>query len=280
MTSCSEDKPLDTLNSQNGAFVRFSGSEVKTMSYTLGKAVFDIEDANNNAVAYKIYQIKANIGGVEYPVVPANFTYSLPSHVEIPFQDLAGLFGLTAADLYYGDSFTFYAQVTTTDGRVIKGEVPDATATYPSGTNPDLLNTTYGYKQAMQFSLTVACPSYTAQDMVGTYTVSFDEFDEYSSRTPSGYQVQCVLGDQPNTLKFINFSNIGTDLVVTIDPASQSVTSSRTTIYNNFYTYGDCYATGLSGLVFSCIGQLQMNFSYSVGAGTFSGTYQMVFTKN
>jgi hypothetical protein len=282
-TSCEEDVVTDPGKLQQGGFARFSGNVVQTADFQNGngKVIFSVEDANENAVKYKIYKVGATIQGVDYPAVATNYEYALPSNVELTLGSLAQLFGLTSADLYFGDKFTFFAEVTTTDGRVFRGESPATNGSVPSSnvTTVDLLNTSFGYKQAMKFDVTVACASYDVNQMVGTYVVTADAFDEYFDRVPSEHTVQCVAGPTPNTLRFINFSNLQTDMIVTINPASQSATSARAKIYNNFYTFGDCFAEGVGGLVFSCIGELKLNMRYSVGAGTFGGTFNMTFTK-
>ena len=284
--SCSEDDiKNDLADYEKGGFAKFE-NVIKTIDYQNGGGSLNYTalDANNNAASYSIYKISAIASGIDLgsvDVTDLNYT-SFPAQVNISLNQLAGYFGLVGSDLTYGDSFRIFAKVTTKDGRVFKGEIPSTVpGVVPNEnvTTQDLLNSTYGYNQAMQFNVTVACASLDVSALLGTYKVEFDEFDEYDFRVPSSYTIQCVAGDLPNTIKFLNFSNIGTDLVVTLDPATQSATSSRTQIYNNFYTYGACFATGNSGLVFSCIGTIDLKMTYSVGAGTFRGTWSLKFVK-
>ena len=284
--SCSEDDiKNDLADYEKGGFAKFE-NVIKTIDYQNGGGSLNYTalDANNNAASYSIYKISAIASGIDLgsvDVTDLNYT-SFPAQVNISLNQLAGYFGLVGSDLTYGDSFRIFAKVTTKDGRVFKGEIPSTVpGVVPNEnvTTQDLLNSTFGYNQAMQFNVTVACASLDVSALLGTYKVEFDEFDEYDFRVPSSYTIQCVAGDLPNTIKFLNFSNIGTDLVVTLDPATQSATSSRTQIYNNFYTYGACFATGNSGLVFSCIGTIDLKMTYSVGAGTFRGTWSLKFVK-
>ena len=284
--SCSEDDiKNDLADYEKGGFAKFE-NVIKTIDYQNGGGSLNYTalDANNNAASYSIYKISAIASGIDLgsvDVTDLNYT-SFPAQVNISLNQLAGYFGLVGSDLTYGDSFRIFAKVTTKDGRVFKGEIPSTVpGVVPNEnvTTQDLLNSTFGYNQAMQFNVTVACASLDVSALLGTYKVEFDEFDEYDFRVPSSYTIQCVAGDLPNTIKFLNFSNIGTDLVVTLDPATQSATSSRTQIYNNFYTHGACFATGNSGLVFSCIGTIDLKMTYSVGAGTFRGTWSLKFVK-
>lgn len=284
--SCSEDDiKNDLADYEKGGFAKFE-NVIKTIDYQNGGGSLNYTalDANNNAASYSIYKISAIASGIDLgsvDVTDLNYT-SFPAQVNISLNQLAGYFGLVGSDLTYGDSFRIFAKVTTKDGRVFKGEIPSTVpGVVPNEnvTTQDLLNSTFGYNQAMQFNVTIACASLDVSALLGTYKVEFDEFDEYDSRVPSSHTIQCVAGDLPNTIKFLNFSNIGTDLVVTLDPATQSATSSRTQIYNNFYTFGACFATGNSGLVFSCIGTIDLKMTYSAGAGTFSGTWSLKFVK-
>ena len=284
--SCSEDDiKNDLADYEKGGFAKFE-NVIKTIDYQNGGGSLNYTalDANNNAASYSIYKISAIASGIDLgsvDVTDLNYT-SFPAQVNISLNQLAGYFGLVGSDLTYGDSFRIFAKVTTKDGRVFKGEIPSTVpGVVPNEnvTTQDLLNSTYGYNQAMQFNVTVACASLDVSALLGTYKVEFDEFDEYDFRVPATHTVQCVAGPTANSIKFINFSNIGTDLVVTLDPATQSATSSRTQIYNNFYTYGACFATGNSGLVFSCIGTIDLKMTYSVGAGTFRGTWSLKFVK-
>jgi hypothetical protein len=284
--SCSEDDiKNDLADYEKGGFAKFE-SEVKTIDYQGGNGslVYTALDVNNNADSYSIYKISAIVAGTDLGsvgVTDINFT-NFPAQVNVSLNQLAGYFGLTGADLTYGDSFRVFAKVTTKDGRVFKGEIP---STVPgvvpdqNVTTQDLLNSSFGYKQAMQFPVTIACASLDIIQLLGTYKVEFDEIEEYVSRVPATHTTQCVAGPTPNTIKFINFSNIGTDLVVTLDPVTQSATSPRTQIYNNFYTFGACFATGNSGFVFSCIGTIDLKMTYSFGAGTFVGAWSLKFVK-
>lgn len=285
--SCSEeDVKHDMADYTKGGYAKFQ-TEVKTIDYQGGNGAltYTALDANGNAASYSIYKISATVSGVSLGSVDniTDIVYtSFPAQVSVSLNQLAGYFGLTGADLTYGDSFRIFAKVVTKDGRVFKGEIPSTVpgvVSIENVTTGDLLNSSFGYKQAMQFPVTIACASLNVSQLLGTYKVEFDEFEEYEFRVPASHTTQCVAGPTPNSVKFINFSNIGTDLIVTLDPATQSATSARTQIYNNFYTYGACFATGNSGLVFSCIGTIDLKMTYSVGAGTFSGAWSLRFVK-
>jgi hypothetical protein len=287
--SCTENDTITDLSAlDRGGFAVFADNVVQTADLSSGKYVADIEDSYDNIASYKIVSVSANIGGIALPAEQVSYAYTLPTKLELSLGTLAGVFGLSAVDVNYGDTFTITAEVTTKDGRVFGGVVPYTNGTIPSNANSqftinnsttDLLSAGNGYKSAMNFTFTVACPSYDVSQMYGTYTIDDTDWAEYLDRTPAGYTVQCVAGPRPNTLKFVNFSNVGTDLIVTINPAAQSAISDRVKIYSNFYTFGDSFAEGTSGLVFSCIGQIKLKVRYSVTAGTFANTWNFVLTK-
>jgi hypothetical protein len=303
LASCSDGEFSNASNSKSlGYFAVFNeGKVVKTTPFASGKFTFEVNDANKNLASYRIYKVKITLGGVSSTVDTDNSpefkTTSFPSTMSISFDKVAEQFGLTGADFNYGDSVDFYAEVTSIDGKVVKAAtntITDPTvgavdlnaptaaqqlATRDKTIQADLLNSNFGYNQAMGFNITVACPSFDIDAMVGTYTADDGAWDEYLSRTPAGFTIQCIKGAAPNTLIFKNFSNVGTDLVVTVNPATQSVTSPRTKIYSSFYTFGDSFATANSGNVFSCQGKVVLNFGYSVGAGNFGGIWPFILTK-
>ena len=277
--SCSEDDiKNDLVDYEKGGFAKFE-NEIKTIDYQNGNGSlrFTALDANNNAASYSIYKISAIASGLDLgsvDVTDLNYT-SFPAQVNISLNQLAGYFGLVGSDLTYGDSFRIFAKVTTKDGRVFKGEIPSTVpGVVPDGnvTTQDLLNSTYGYNQAMQFNVTVACPSFSAAAMLGTYAATVDPF----VAVPTGHTFQCVQGANPNQLIFINWTDEGYDLIVDIDPASQSASVTRQAAW--FHpTYGVASVAG-SGLVFSCIGTLNLNLTHTVAAGSF-GSHPITLVK-
>ncbi|PDS26525.1 hypothetical protein [Flavobacterium branchiophilum] len=276
--SCEKDViPNEIDNYQLGGFATFKGSVVKTADFQNGAGAikFTVEDPNGNAVKYRIYKIASKIQGVAYPAVATNFTFtSFPANVNIPLASLATVFGLTQDDLYYGDSFTFYAEVTTSDGRVFQGENPYTTGALPvlNNTTAALTSSSFGYKQAMQFSITVACPNYSQADMLGTYAAGNDPFVV----VPTGHTFQCVAGPAANQLKFVNWTDEGKDLIVTIDPVAQTATVAKQEAwYHPTYLWASVEG---SGLVFSCIGTLNIDLKHTVAAGSF-GTYNVTLEK-
>jgi len=287
--SCTENETItDTSTLQKGGLPIFADKVIQTASFSAGKYVADIADGTNNIEKYEIVSVSATIGGIRYPAEKVSFSYSLPAKIEISFASLATALGVPVTDITYGDSFNLIAKVTTKDGRVFGGVIPASDGSVPkegslpnvnpiNNTTTDVLNG--NFKQALSFSFTVACPSFDQASMYGTYLINDGDWLEYADRTPSGYTVQCVAGPRPNSLKFINFTNIGTDLIVDINPATQTATSSRVAMYNNFYTFGVMSGEGVSGLVFSCVGVVNLKMRYTVPAGTFNDFWDFTLTK-
>lgn len=278
--SCSEDIVTDKENfAKSGAYAVFQNTVVQTADLKGGDGsiIFDVKDANTNADTYTIYKVVGKIGGVTFPARSTNYTYTLPSNVNIKLSTLAALYGLAKEDLFYGDTFTLYAKVKTKDGNEIYGEAPGSAVSATQTTSVDLLNSTFGYKQAMQFSVTIACPSYSQKEMLGTYQESVDPFDV----VPSGHKFQCVAGPNTNQIKFVNWTNEGKDLIVDVDAASQSVTIARQEAWFYNTQYGFASVDG-SGLVFSCIGTLSVNLRHSLAGGTLvftGGPYALTLQK-
>ena len=291
--SCSEDDiKNDLADYENGGFAKFE-NEIKTIDYQNGNGSlrFTALDANNNAASYSIYKISAIASGIDLgsvDVTDLNYT-SFPAQVNISLNQLAGYFGLVGSDLTYGDSFRIFAKVTTKDGRVFKGEIPSTVpGVVPNEnvTTQDLLNSTYGYKQAMQFGVTVACPSFDGSAMLGMWTWTNDEWDY----PLNGDLFECVQGSSPNEFIFVDFRNDrdvspavpsrSYDLKVIVDPATQSVIVPKQENWNSAmygWTHGIASVQG-TGLVFTCSGTLTVDLSHTVAAGGF-GIYNLTLQK-
>lgn len=287
--ACTENETMtDTSTLELGALPVFADQVIQTASFSDGKYIADIADRNNNIVKYEIVSVSAVIDGIPYPAEKVSFSYTLPAKIEIPFTELAKVFGVPVADIGFGDSFNMIAQVERKDGTIFGGVIPSTNGSIPkagalpsvnpiNNTTTDVLNG--NFKQALNFAFTVACPSFNQASMLGTYKINDGAWDEYSFRTPAGYTVQCVAGPRPNSLKFVNFTNIGTDLIVDVNPANQTVTSARVGMYNNFYTFGLMSGEATGGLVFSCVGIMNLKMRYTVPAGTFGGSWDFTLIK-
>jgi hypothetical protein len=291
--SCNEeDVKHDMADYPKGGFVKFQ-TEVKTIDYNAGNGAltYTALDANANAASYAIYKITATVGGANLGSVDVtDIVYtSFPAQVSVSLNQLAGYYGLTGTDLAFGDSFKIFARVTTTDGRVFNGEIPPtAPGVVPNGnvTTTDLLNSAFGYNQAMQFGVTVACPSFVGSAMLGMWTWTNDAWDY----PLNGDLFQCVQGSSPNEFIFVDFRNDrdvnpnvpsrSYDLKIIVDPATQSVIVPKQENWNSAMyglTYGIASVQG-TGLVFTCSGTLSVNLSHTVAAGGF-GTYNLTLQK-
>lgn len=292
LLSCSEDTIKNEISNYDlGGFVAFK-TPIATVDYQGGSGAvsYVAVDPNGNAVSYKIYKVEAVIQGFDLGEQAMDKVYTnFPADVNITLEEIAALYGLTANDITYGDSFRFYAEVTTTDGIVYAGESPSTDVEVPvrNLTTEDLLNPTYGYKQAMQFGVTVACQSFVAADMLGTWTWTIDDWD-YPLVANDTYQ--CIQGSNPNEFIFVDFRNDqdvnpgvpsrSYDLVVNIDPATQSVVINKQENWNSAMyglSYGIASVEG-NGLVFTCIGRISMDLKHTVAAGSF-GTYNLTLEK-
>lgn len=267
--SCSENETATDISKQEkGGFARFKDTPVTTAGLSTGKFIAELEDANGNIASYKIISVGGKFNGVVTPAVAANITLPFPGKVEISLSTLAGLLGGTLADLNYGDEFSIVAEVTTKDGKKYKGVLPQD----GGNTSVDLLNTGLGFKNAMAFKFTIACPSYDASQMYGTYKVDTDPFGFIDP----AHTFVCQAGANPNELKFVNWTDEGKDLIVVINPSSQSCTVARQEAW--FHpTYGWATVDG-SGLAFSCIGKVSLNLTHRVAAGSF-GTHPVSLIK-
>jgi hypothetical protein len=284
--SCTRDENLATNISTypKGGYARFSGGT----AVKLAKAVTDAQgvvvgnykatiiDPNGNGSQYKIYKMDATIAGVVYNDIPLNYTYSFPANLDIPISDLAVAAGASASDIYYGDSFTFYAQVTTSDGKVFTPDAPDATI-LPTDSSPtnfsirDLTNSNY-YPQAMKFDVAVACNGFVIADLVGNYNIANDDWG-------NGYPaaVTIIAGPATNEITIQNFDGNGDNLIVGFDSDGNATVSSQSAEPFSTYTGHRVAGTGFS---LSCTGFISLDLKHSVSVGTFSTIFNLSYQKN
>lgn len=133
---------------------------------------------------------------------------------------------------------------------------------------------------------TVECPSVDLESIPGTYAVTEDEFGFVI-----GEEFEIVAGPEENQFTMMNLSGHSNpdadgeqnyDVVFTIDPNSGNVTVSRQDAWH-YDTFGGTpdYGVGRvqgSGLALTCIGQINLELTHTVAAGSF-GTYALQVTK-
>jgi hypothetical protein len=180
--------------------------------------------------------------------------------------EIAKAYGIPSADLFKaGQSFTFYHQVVTEDGK-----------TYDISNTVGALESASGYNACMRWTAYVVCP-YTSS-MAGTYKVLSDTWED----SYPGDIVQITDGPTPNTLNMSavwpgQSAAIVNPLIITINPVTGAVSLPSAGITFEKYASGTTYlAKNASGYAFACTGsitfraQLFANGTSDVGYWSFS----------
>lgn len=309
LTSC-EDDDKNNLNDfiATGGFVRFVNQNppgavgvnaISELSYS-----FSVEDANQTAAMYDL-KLYADLAGVRTDTVQVDQVTSFPASFSFTADDLAGLLGITVADIGFGDNFFFTAEVTTVDGVVYGGAdrlnflqvfpQPDGTfldedddpvtvgpndviytnadgdSFLAGGQNStdDLLDEA-GYRQAFEFSFVILCPSVDFALLPGTYDVTNLGFAGFFGETDFVREV--VAGPGANQITIIDgeFPAVGSDdLVLDIDPTTGAVSLGATGIA--FDAAQGAFATdnygAATGFVFTCTGNIVLVMDFDAFAG-------------
>lgn len=270
---------------ENGSFVRFAEEQglakaVDLNSFTGTFVNGTVEDVNNNTSEYSL-SLTAFVAGTTYVVEDFVVLTSFPSNLEITMQQIADAAGFDASTIDFGDSFAFVAKTTRNDGQEFYAVAPSFSSSNLTvgigNTDIDNLNKP-GYRDAMLFDFIFACPSFIQADIVGTYRKTTDGFNvDYNNDI-----VQIVAGSNEN--EFIiqdffghaaQFPGMGPfDITVSVASDGTNVTVARQPAFNgsDSNNFGAAYGEGRldgSGLVFSCLGTINLNLTPTVDAGSF-----------
>jgi len=145
---------------ENGGFVRFAGpfkaligaSDPSSWSYNEL-----VEDVNNNLTSYDVYVI----GGGDTSLVVSHANPTGQFEIGLTATNVAAALGVDPSTFEFGQSIRFWATATRNDG-VVFDATPlsvDFTTGEVQGNTQEQLTTTTGYRNALTFSLTIACPN-------------------------------------------------------------------------------------------------------------------------
>ena len=126
-----------------------------------------------------------------------------------------------------------------------------------------------GYRNAFEFEFSIACPSYIAADVPGTYKITVDDFETFLD---DGI-FQIVAG--PGTNQFTMVDIFGHpeiyDIIIDIAPATGNITVNKQAAWN-CANFGCGFGVGSvegTGLAFTCVGALTFNLEHTVSLGSF-----------
>ncbi|WP_298791590.1 hypothetical protein [uncultured Allomuricauda sp.] len=297
LVSC-EDDDKNQLNDflATGGFVRFVDQnpaaaigveQISDLSYS-----FSVEDANGTAVSYDL-RVYADLGGVRTDTLSVEMVTSFPASFAFNADELASLVGVTVDDISFGDSFFFTAEVTNTEGNKFSGSTRlnltevtleggvyldadgDEVAVGPEddirsgadgtlyvqtgGSVTDDLLDEAGYRQAFEFGFIILCPSVDLAELPGTYNVVNHAFDAFFG--PQGDTRTVIAGPGANQITIIGGGlplDGADDLVLDIDTGSSGVSYGGEAGQIHFNTFGPGTYGAVNGLVFTCIGRIDI----------------------
>lgn len=273
--------------------VRETNNFFNLSELTTTKLVYDIFSENYNdidTVEISVRYQKAgnpacNQGGCLGPFLVKTYTKSdlsagkgIIMAEEITMTELLALTGLTAADIGGGDQFLFANKTTMTDGRVYP--------TFNPVTGQDNVPTIYdtpGASFTGSFGGVVGCP-FDINELVGMYDLIVDSWEV---AVIGHSEVEIIAGPGENQFTAKNIFGFGFDLVATVNPASGATTAATQETWDPLYwgmpaSYGKGYAGSVAAngsTTFSCVGQVNFKFSYTVDAGSFGGVHDYKLLK-
>ncbi|NVK83162.1 MAG: hypothetical protein HWE21_02510 [Cytophagia bacterium] len=260
---------------ERGGFVRF----VDAFNPLIGTSdpatfVYDaaIEDVNGNLSAYNLYVID---NGDTFLV---NSFTELTGEVSINItaQNVATAIGGSTADFEFGQTLSFIGEAIRDDGVVFDTAPLDADFDdneFGGTTQPNLY--TDGYRNAMLFDLTIACPS---PPDASTYAGTYDFIQNGWLGTTSG-TVEVVAGPGDNQITLIDAQTRrgatgAKDFIITLN-ADQTTTAETQEMYVHG-TYGQTTLSG-SGFTFECAGhRIIITTTQRVSAGSFGSSTTII----
>lgn len=271
--SCSDsDKDILDDFTSFGAFPKFAEeippatvgvTDINDLVYS-----FEIIDANNAISLYDL-DLYAIIGGVRTETFDVDEFTSFPVNLTLTADNLANILEIEVSDIGFGDNFFFTATATSKDGLVYGGserlDFDDLGDDDPSnfilegqGVSDDLLDED-GYRQAYEFDFIILCPSVDFSTFPGVYNVAFHRFDAFFG--PQGDTREIIAGPGVNQITILGGAvplDGADDLILEIDPQTGNVSYGGENGKIHFNTFGPGNYAAVTGLVFTCIGKIDI----------------------
>lgn len=262
---------------ERGGFVRF----VDTFNPLIGTSdpatfVYDasIEDVNGNLSAYNLYVINE----VNDDTLLVNSFTDMTGEISINItaQNVAAALGGSTADFEFGQTLRFVGEAIRSDGLVFTTDPLDADFDdneFGGNTQPNLY--TSGYRNALLFSLTIACPN---PPDASTYAGTYDFIQNGWLGTTSG-TVEVVAGPGDNQITLVDAQTRrgatgAKDFIITLNE-DQTVSAGTQEMYVHG-TYGQTTLSG-SGFTFECAGhRIIITTTQRVSAGSFGSSTTII----
>lgn len=272
--ACKEDDKLfePQTESELGALIRFANSPRPATIAADDPTNFTftqlLEDPNGTVADYKIAVLNSSGEYVDLGIILTSF----PSDLVLTADMLASALQEDASSFVFGKTFNFRGTLTSTSGVVYSGEPQnfDATTGIITGGNSDLTNIgdlSSNYRDALQFPLTIACPSITdTSSYTGTFSVVSHTYGAFGFASETGIQINA--GPGANQITIVNgiYSLLGSsDLILDIDLNLGTTTVNAESVgdaaWNAFGLNATYVAGGGTGLALECSIPQQISFN-------------------
>lgn len=255
------------LDIQRGGYVKFDKAPAAVISLTdKNTSGFSagVSDPNSSAEYLETAIISGTIGGTNFSTTNLKIRVtSFPGTLNVTLKQIADALGKDVNLFNYGDNIRIRSIVKTKDGRYYPQQFTIGTNSYNSNNGYTNGNTAQ-LLLATDVSFTLACPSVDLSQLVGTFKVVRDDWQDYNI----GDTVTIVKGDKANQLKMSCMNNTSATnsstlyFIYTVNPDGSVVVSANEPI-----AYPAKYTVGGTGYVFSCIGKIDLSLSFATITG-------------
>lgn len=284
ISSCEDDKKNFLNDFEKGGFVRFSEPFPAVVGVNAPANLvltFTVEAPDENVVSYTM-EVSAVLSGVEVGPFPIGTEVtSFPATIKLTAQNFAEALGIDVSDINFGDTFSFIATSVNNKGVEYSGERIDFdtnSKVISGGNNSNDLLDQDGYRNAFIFSFSIACPTYNAVNVPGTYKITVDDFEGFLD--DGVFQIIAGPGANQFTMVDIFGHPEMYNIIINIDPNTGNITVAKQAAWNcaNFGCDFGVGSVNGTGLAFTCIGTMTFFLEHTVSAGSF-GSYALKVKK-
>lgn len=270
-SSCIKEKPSLYQNSVVGAYLSFIGgtsaSPAKLEYSTIATATASIMVKNVGSPADKINIYLGTSSDKSTWKLIKTVSFADSTTLSVTGAEIAKVLGVAPSALTPGNTYTFYNEVVTKDGRL-----------FSAANTADDFQGQNSYKMAFTWQATVFC-AFNQSVFTGSFKVVKDGWQDFSvgdlvavSPGPLATQITIIAYPAPQAG--------GTNrkpIILDVDPATNKVIVKKQ-IYGD-YPPGDFdVAAQGTGTVNSCSGTISLSLTHSEGSAVF-GTFALILQK-
>jgi hypothetical protein len=273
LTSCKKTYYIaDFDNFKIGSYLRLENADKTTLDYNkiASESVsITVTPLGSELDKVNIYAVSGgeNLDVTKWKLVKSIPNTGVPLTLSVSAQELATAMGVQAAGLSPGNTYTFYNQNVTNDGR-----------TFDVSNSEDDLEGQPGYKAAFRWQAIVFCAYDPASTNNVVYTVANDGWNDFAP----GDLITVKNGPGSNQITLEGVFPTSTnhkDIVVDISPSNGAATVAKQ-VYGMYTGDPRTFQAEGTGFIFSCAGVINLNLRHTSTDGANFGTHNLRLTKN